>query len=194
MHAHTTGWGPWCSLTTSEVGGSRHISKSVQVDDVNDGADHPGWILESRNRTTHDSSSHHSATDQGMAQTPGSIKQGELPCCLCFSWTSAHRCLLLCCHISSAQELAGAAPKGRGAQGHDTKRGRTVEHLGEGPCTPGPNLLPLLTLALPTESPLLGLGVCSAPNLAAKPQLDASLCLPSAHSSGYSPFTSLKCI
>lgn len=133
VHTHATGWGPCCSLTTSEVRGSRHIGKSVQVDDVNNGADHPCWILESRNRMTHDSSSHHSATDQGMAQTPGSIKQGELPYCLCFSWASAHRCLLLCCHISSAWELAGAAPKGRGAQGHATKRGRTGKNLGEGP-------------------------------------------------------------
>lgn len=47
-------------LTSSEVRGSRHIGKSVQVDDVNNGADHSGGILESRSETTHDFRSHHS--------------------------------------------------------------------------------------------------------------------------------------
>lgn len=41
-------------LTSSEVRGSRHIGKSVQVDDVNNRADHSGGILESRSEMTHD--------------------------------------------------------------------------------------------------------------------------------------------
>lgn len=47
-------------LTSSEVRGSCHIGKSVQVDDVNNRADHAGGILESRSERIRDFRSHHS--------------------------------------------------------------------------------------------------------------------------------------
>lgn len=56
----THGTCPQLGLTSSEVRGSCHIGKSVQVDDVDNRADHSGGILESRSETTHDFRSRHS--------------------------------------------------------------------------------------------------------------------------------------
>ena len=79
----------WLGLTSSEVRGSRHIGKSVQVDDVNNGADHSGGILESRSETTYDFRSHRSnwsrdALNSWRHQVAGNLGviqvcQGQVP-------------------------------------------------------------------------------------------------------------------
>lgn len=120
------GTSTWLGLTSSEVRGSRHIGESVQVDDVNNRADHSGGILESRSKMTHDFRSHRSnwsrdalnlwrhqmAVNLGAAQ----VCQGQVPI-IAASSSSA---------ITSTNELLAAAPSGRGiagSQGHTGERG-----------------------------------------------------------------------
>lgn len=128
-HAYTMGQGLWCSLTASEIWGSCHIGKSIQVDDVNNRADHPCGVLESRNKRTCDFRSHHSASGQRVAQSLGSTKQMEISVViLVVWWLVMDMCPSLPPPLS--QQFKPRLNGSRGASGHVTKRGWAGGQLG----------------------------------------------------------------